>query len=114
MKYIQGYNRNQLALFPVSMDEAIEQDNEVRLIDLFIESLDIESMGFKVDHIENGRPAYHPKDLLKLYLYGYMNRIRSSRKLEKACRINIEKTLSSHFTSVARYSPKCKTLLPYW
>ena len=90
MKYIKGYNRNQLALFPISIDEAIEQDNEVRLIDLFIESLDIKAMGFKVDHIENGRPAYHPKDLLKLYLYGYMNRIRSSRQLERACKINIE------------------------
>ena len=52
------------------MDESIELDNEVRFIDLFVESLDIEKMSFRVDHIENGRPAYHPKDLLKLYLYG--------------------------------------------
>ena len=60
------------------------------MLDLFIENLDLESMGFNVNHIENGRPAYHPKDLLKLYIYGYMNSIRSSRKLEKESRINIE------------------------
>jgi len=72
------------------MEEAIADDNEVRLIDLFVESLDVSAMGFKIDHIENGRPAYHPKDLIKLYLYGYMNRIRSSRQLERASKINIE------------------------
>ena len=90
MKYIKGHNRNQLTFFPTSMEEAIADDNEVRLIDLFVESLDVASMGFKVDHIENGRPAYHPKDLIKLYLYGYMNRTRSSRQLERATKINIE------------------------
>ena len=63
------------------MEDAIERDNEVRLIDLFVESLDIRAMGFMMDQIENGRPAYHPKDLLKLYMYGYLNRIRSSRRL---------------------------------
>ncbi len=90
MKYIKGHNRNQLVLFPTSLDAVIEQDNEVRFIDLFIESLDIADMNFKVDHTENGRPAYHPKDLLKLYIYGYLNSIRYSRKLEKATKINIE------------------------
>lgn len=90
MKYIRGYNRKQLVLFPTSLDDIIEQDNDVRFIDLFVESLDIMSMGFKVDHIENGRPAYHPQDLLKLYIYGYLNSIRSSRKLEKATKINTE------------------------
>ena len=90
MKYIQGYNRKQLVLFPTSLDDIIEQDNDVRFIDLFVESLDIRGMGFKVDHIENGRPAYHPQDLLKLYIYGYLNSIRSSRKLEKSTKINTE------------------------
>ena len=90
MKYIEGINRNQLVLFPRSMDETIEEDNEVRLIDLFVDGLDMAAMGFKVDHIENGRPAYHPSDLLKLYLYGYLNRVRSSRQLERATKINIE------------------------
>ena len=90
MKYIKGHSRNQLVLFPTSIDAVIEQDNEVRFIDLFVESLDIAEMNFKVDHTENGRPAYHPKDLLKLYIYGYLNSIRYSRKLEKATKINIE------------------------
>ena len=90
MKYIAGQNRNQLVLFPTSLDAVIKQDNDVRFIDLFVESLNIKDMGFCINHIENGRPAYHPKDLLKLYIYGYLNSIRSSRKLEKATIINIE------------------------
>ena len=90
MKFIQGQNRSQTYLFPVSLNEAVEADNEVRLIDVFVESLKLEEFGFKVDHIENGRPAYHPADLLKLYIYGYLNRERSSRQLEKECKRNIE------------------------
>jgi len=90
MKYIKGISRNQLVLFPQSLDLSISEDNEVRLIDLFVDSFDIGKMGFKVDHVEDGRPAYHPKDLLKLYIYGYLNRIRSSRALEKECNRNIE------------------------
>ena len=77
-------------IFPTSLNDAIDRDNDVRFIDLFVESLDIADMGFKIDHIENGRPAYHPKDRLKLDLYGYLNSIRSSRKLEKETRRNIE------------------------
>ena len=90
MKYQQGQDREQLQIFPMSMEAAISADNEVRMIELFVEGLDMEALGFKVDHIENGRPAYHPKDMLKLYLYGYMNRVRSSRELEKETRRNIE------------------------
>ena len=90
MKYIQGSDRKQITIFPISMDMAIDVDNEVRIIDFFVDCLDIEQMGFSVDYVENGRPAYHPKDLLKLYLYGYMNSIRSSRKLEKETNRNIE------------------------
>ncbi len=90
MKYIKGTSRNQLVLFPQSLDLSISDDNEVRFIDLFVDNLDVETMGFKLDHVEDGRPAYHPKDLLKLYIYGYLNRIRSSRGLEKECQRNIE------------------------
>jgi transposase len=90
MKYIQGQNRAQSYLFPVSLDDAIDTDNEVRVIDLFVSSLKLSEYGFKVDFIENGRPAYHPADLLKLYLYGYLNKVRSSRNLEKECKRNIE------------------------
>ena len=90
MKYIKGQNRAQITLFPVSLDDAVDAENEVRLIDLFVESLRLEEFGFRIDHIENGRPAYHPADLLKLYIYGYLNRVRSSRQLEKECKRNIE------------------------
>ncbi len=90
MKYIQGQNRNQTCLFPVSLEDSIEFDNEVRLIDLFVDSLSLKDFGFKVVFVENGRPAYHPANLLKLYIYGYLNKVRSSRDLEKECKRNIE------------------------
>ena len=89
-KYIKGQNRTQTTLFPVSLDDAVNAENEVRIIDLFVDSLKLPEFGFKVDHTENGRPAYHPSDLLKLYIYGYMNKMRSSRDLEKECHRNIE------------------------
>lgn len=90
MKFINGTNRQQLPLFASSIDEAIGQDNEIRLIDLFVDSLKLTDFGFALDFVENGRPAYHPSDLLKLYIYGYLNRMRSSRTLEKECSRNIE------------------------
>ncbi len=90
MKYIKGQSRQQITLFPVSLDDAVDAENEVRLIDVFVESLKLEEFGLKTGFIENGRPAYHPADLLKLYIYGYLNRVRSSRQLEKECKRNIE------------------------
>lgn len=90
MKFIQGTDRTQLALFPTCLDDSLDFDNETRLIDLFVNSLDLTSLGFKMEFIDNGRPAYHPGDLLRLFIYGYLNRIRSSRALEKECRRNIE------------------------
>ena len=90
MKYIKGQNRSQTYLFPVSLDDAVSPDNEVRLIDVFVDSLSLDGYSFQIDHSENGRPAYHPGDLLKLFIYGYMNKIRSSRDLEKECKRNIE------------------------
>jgi transposase len=90
MKFIQGKDRTQLALFPTCLDDSLESDNETRLIDLFVDSLDLTSYGFDMDFIDNGRPAYHPSDLLRLFIYGYLNRVRSSRALEKECRRNIE------------------------
>ena len=90
MKFINGTNRNQLPLFASSIDDAIAQDNEIRLIDLFVKSLKLPDFGFTFDFVENGRPAYHPSDLLKLFIYGYLNRMRSSRTLEKECNRNIE------------------------
>ena len=90
IKFIHGKDRKQLALFPGCLDDALDSDNEARLIDLFVDSLDLVSFGFDMDFIDNGRPAYHPGDLLRLFIYGYLNRIRSSRALEKECKRNIE------------------------
>ena len=90
MKFIQGHSRNQINLFPVSLDQSIDPDNEVRIIDLFVDSLSIKDYGFRMDFTENGRPAYHPADLLKLFIYGYLNKVRFSRDLEKECHRNIE------------------------
>ena len=108
MKFIQGHNRDQTHLFPVSLNASIEHDNEVRLIDLFVDSLNLAYYGFKVEYIENGRPAYHPGDLLRLFIYGYLNRIRSSRALEKECNRNIEvmwllKTLQPDHNTISNF-----------
>ena len=90
MKYISGKDRKQTCLFPISLEDSIDQDNSVRAIDQFVNQLDLSDLGFRQDHTENGPPAYHPSVLLKLYIYGYLNRVRSSRLLEKECRRNIE------------------------
>ncbi len=90
MKFIKGTDRKQATLFPVSLDNTIDQSNEVRIIDLFVDSLPLQDYGFSMVFVENGRPAYHPSDLLKLYIYGYLNKVRSSRDLEKECKRNIE------------------------
>ena len=88
MKFITGKDRNQTEFF--CLEQAISQDNEVRLIDLFVSATKMQDYGFDMDFIDNGRPAYHPAALLRLYIYGYLNRIRSSRALEKECKRNIE------------------------
>ena len=90
MKFVQGQDRSQMTIFPVSLDAAIDKENIVRIIDYFVDSLNLSELGFNTNYGENGRPAYHPKDLLKLFIYGYLNRIRSSRQLEKECKRNIE------------------------
>src|SRR5215203_7398275 len=90
MQFIEGKNRNQSILFPQSLDQLISADNEVRVIDLFVESINLEDFHFKIKVTKEGRPAYHPKDLLKIFVYGYLNHIRSSRHLEKECQRNIE------------------------
>jgi transposase len=90
MQFIEGKNRTQSILFPQSLDQIIEQNNEVRIIDLFVESINLADFHFVIKTSKEGRPAYHPKDLLKLYVYGYLNHLRSSRQLEKECKRNIE------------------------
>lgn len=91
MSFIKGTDRNQTTLFPQSIDEYISEDNPVRVIEAFVNSLDIAEAGFKrAQPSPVGRPPYDPRDLLKLYIYGYLNRIRSSRKLEVEASRNLE------------------------
>lgn len=91
MTYIKGQDREQVTFLPDCIDDLIGQDNPVRVIDAFIDSLDMKGMGFKrpIPNI-TGRPPYDSRDLLKLYVYGYFNKIRSSRKLMAECSRNIE------------------------
>src|SRR5262245_43864963 len=91
MDYIRGTSRNQVMLFPESVEEYITADNPVRFIDAFVGNLDLGQLGFqRAQPAETGRPAYDPGDLLRLYLYGYLNRVRSSRMLERETKVNIE------------------------
>ncbi len=90
MGYIQGADRNQVILLSDTLDDYVGGDNEVRAIDAFIDSLDISLMGFKADPAKEGRPGYDPRDMLKLYMYGYLNHIRSSRRLQKEASQNVE------------------------
>ena len=91
MSYIRAEEREQIILFPESIESYVEENNEVRVIEAYINSLDLEALGFKRSRTkETGRPPYDPKDILKLYIYGYMNRIRSSRCLEKESKVTLE------------------------
>jgi transposase len=91
MGYIQGEARGQDSLFPPSLDELVPEDHLVRVIEVYVARLDLQALGFsKAQPGRTGRPPYDPADLLKLYLYGYFQRIRSSRRLEAECRRNVE------------------------
>ena len=91
MEFISGINRHQMQL--CSLEDSINQDNVVRFVDAFVEKLDIEKLGFAVIKLQKeGRPAFDRKVLLKLYFYGYLNGIRSSRRLERECTLNLELT----------------------
>lgn len=89
-RYVEGANRQQITLLPESLDEYIAEDNPVRVIDAFIEALDLGALGFCTNPADTGRPSYHPALLLKIYLYGYLNRIQSSRRLERESQRNVE------------------------
>ena len=83
MEFIRGEDRNQTTMLPESVDEYVGENNPARVIDAYIDSLNLAELGFeKPEPNDTGRPMYSPKNLLKLYVYGYMNRIRSSRRLE--------------------------------
>ena len=88
--FIQGEDRSQATLFPERLDDYVAEDSSVRVIDVFIDELDLSGMGFKTQPNETGRPAYHPTTMLKLFVYGYLNRVHSSRRLEREAQRNVE------------------------
>jgi len=88
--FIEGEDRNQATMFPERLDDYVAEDHPARVIDVFIDDLDISGLGFKAEPAATGRPGYHPKMMLKLYVYGYLNRVQSSRRLEVEARRNIE------------------------
>ena len=90
-RFIEGISRSQGTLFPERLEDFICDDNPVRVIDAFVEQLDLISLGFgRCDPEVTGRPGYHPSVLLKLYIYGYLNRVQSSRRLEREAGRNVE------------------------
>ena len=91
MGYEEGKRRDQRELFTPSLDEQIAADHQVRVVDAFVDGLEMGKLGFeKAKPAWTGRPGYDPRDMLKLYLYGYINRVRSSRRLQRECERNIE------------------------
>src|SRR5271167_2499920 len=91
MAHVAGQSRYQTTLFPEVLDEAVADNHQVRVIDAFVDTLDLAELGFsKVTAEVTGRPPYAPGDLLKLYVYGYLNQVRSSRRLEREAQRNVE------------------------
>ena len=108
-RFIEGENRSQSTLFPEALDDYIAEDNPVRVVDAFANALDYKALGFaRIDPSVTGAPAYHPAALLKIYIYGYLNRIQSSRRLEKETQRNVEmmwltQRLSPNFKTIADF-----------
>jgi transposase/CheY-like chemotaxis protein len=88
--FIEGEDRTQATLFPERIDDYVAEDSPVRVVDVFIDDLDISGLGFRAEPNATGRPSYHPKIMLKLYVYGYLNRVQSSRRLEREAQRNVE------------------------
>src|SRR4051794_37567238 len=106
MQHLTGTDRYQTAF--TSLEDLIAPDNKVRIVDAFVEKLDLDKLGFNTKHKAEGRPPFHPKVFLKLYLYGYMNSIRSSRKLQAECIRNKEvcwllQELTPNYHSIADF-----------
>ena len=90
-RFIEGQDRQQVTLLPECLDDLIAEDSTVRIVDAFINELDLAALEFKgLQPASTGRPSYQPSVLLKLHLYGYLNRIQSSRRLERECQRNVE------------------------
>jgi transposase len=108
-RFIEGEDRGQGTLLPEHLDDYVAEDNPVRVVDVFVDELDLDKLGFKrVQPAKTGRPAYHPAVLLKLYIYGYLNRIQSSRRLEREAQRNVElmwltQRLAPDFKTIANF-----------
>src|SRR6476620_6527136 len=90
-RFVEGADRGQSTLLPECLDEWVEESNSVRVVDCFVDGLDLADLGFEgVEPAATGRPAYHPSVLLKLYIYGYLNRVQSSRRLDREAGRNLE------------------------
>jgi transposase len=108
-RFIEGEERTQITLLPACLDDYVAEDNPVQVIDVFVEGLDLGEIGFDgVDPAVTGRPAYHPAVLLKIYIYGYLNRIQSSRRLERETQRNVEL-----MWLVGRLTPDFKTIADF-
>src|ERR1700730_2310251 len=87
--FVEGIDRSQRTLFPAMLDDYVAEDNPVRAVDAFVEGLDLDKLGFgRVEPLEKGRPSYHASTLLKIYIYGYLNRVPSSRRLDREFQLN--------------------------
>src|SRR3989440_7500446 len=108
-RFIEGADRGQSTLFPDCLEDWIGEDNPVRVIDVFVDELDLADLGFSgVEAEVTGRPSYHPSALLKLYIYGYLNRVQSSRRLEREASRNVEV-----MWLLARLAPDHKTIADF-
>src|ERR1700692_4727261 len=107
--FVEGVDRGQSTLFPALLDDYVAEDNPVRAVDIFVDGLDLDKLGFVgVPPLDKGRPGYHPSMMLKLYIYGYLNRVPSSRRLERECQRNIEMSwlagqLAPEFKTIADF-----------
>jgi transposase len=106
--FIVGADRNQATLFPESLDDYVAEESAVRVIDFFVDELDLLSLGFKTVPADTGRPGYHPSMMLKLFVYGYMNRVQSSHRLEREAQRNVElmwltRRLAPDFKTIADF-----------
>ena len=106
--FIEGVARIQATLFPELLDDYISEENPVRVIDVFVDNLDLAKLGFKTVPAVTGRPGYHPSSMLKLFIYGYLNRIQSSRRLERESGRNVEL-----MWLLGRLSPDFKTIADF-
>ncbi len=108
-RFIDGLDRSQDLLLPERLEDYVHQDNPVRVVEAFVDALDLSALGFAAaDRAAGGRPAYHPAALLKIYIYGYLNRIQSSRRLEREAQRNLELIWLS-----GRLTPDFKTIADF-